>query len=68
MWRFLEPVLEGTIVINDNFRDHGKEEVQVAYNEIFVVEIGVSMLALVLAAGCEHLTIWGVMLTSNDLP
>jgi hypothetical protein len=64
----LEPILDRTIVINGNLRDLGKQEAQVAFNEIFVVKIGASMLALVLTAGCEHSASWEFMWTSNNLP
>jgi hypothetical protein len=34
---------------------------EVLHNDVFVVEIGTSTLAFMLAAGCEHSTSWGVM-------
>ena len=36
---------------------------EVLHNDVFVVEIGMSVFVFVLAAGCEHLTSWRVMWT-----
>ncbi len=50
----MEPVLDRAIIIDNNFRGTCKENLESAYDDIFIMKVRSSLLAFVLAACSEH--------------
>ncbi len=51
---YLKPILERTLVNDDNFGDFREELSEIANDHILVMKVGEALIALVLAAGGEH--------------
>ena len=62
---FIDPVLEGTIVINSHFRDIRKKEAKILYDKIFVVKKGTSDTTNIVAARSHHLLGWAIVRTTH---
>ncbi len=65
---FFNPALERSELINCDFRDVHKQELEVLHNKIFVVEKGSSNLTGLVTAGRQHLLGWVIMRSSHYLP
>jgi hypothetical protein len=51
----MDPILEGAIVINGDFRYVGKKKMEIFHNIVFVVEEWASYLSNIVTACSQHL-------------
>ena len=65
---FIDPVLEGTIVINSHFRDIRKKEAKILHYKVFVVKEGTSDTTNIVAACSHHLLGLAIMRATQCFP
>ena len=64
---FIEPILEGAILIDGDFGNIGKEEAEVLHDEILIVEEGTPHTTNVVAACGHHLLCWAIVRPAHGL-
>ncbi len=68
---FLDPILEGAVVVDSDFRDVSEEKAKILDNMILVVKKGVTNLANILTACSQHLlgraVVWPAYCFSNKV-
>ena len=64
---FAIPVTDSPVIIDDYFRNLGKEEAKVPYDDVLVVQVRTPYFSLVLAARGEHTLGWGIVRASYHL-
>ena len=65
---FVDPVLEGAIFVDGDFRDVRKKETKVFHNEIFVVKEGTADTTNIVAARSHQLLGWTIVRAAHCFP
>jgi hypothetical protein len=65
---FVNPVLEGAVFIDGDFRDIHKKETKILDNEIFVVQEGSAYSANIVGTRSHHLLGWSIRWATHGLP
>ena len=65
---FIDPVLEGAIFVDGDFREVRKKETKVFHNEIVVVKEGTANTTGIVAARSHHLLGWAIVRTAHCFP
>ena len=65
MHRFAIPILNRTVIIDDNFGRVGKEKSKILDDDVLVMKVRTSLFSFMLTAGSEHASSGGIVGAPN---